>query len=138
MEATPTETTLLVGSVQEKAGKCATEGFAQSKSLPRVVSYQDVVKQRPSTTVAVVVTVLLGVTNNVLLKIMYSAYGVKYAYPASQLINLLYVVLGGIPLVFCLYCTDQISPEERKISKTKFFYMGILDSLGVCVKYIYM
>ena len=128
-KSSATETSSLLSPKREE--DTSSKPHHAPRRFPKVSSVQDVVQKRPSTTLAVVFTILLGVTNNVLLKIMYSAFGDRYAYAASQVINLLYIVLGGIPLLVFMYCTNQISQEERNISKRKFLYMGALDSLGV-------
>lgn len=115
-----------------KQGTVAVETTAliSSCSVERRVPPPDWRIRSSSLSAAVVLTILLGVSNFVCLKVMYTTYGLKYAYFASQAVNLLYVVFGGLPLLYCIYCSKSISKDERTTSKRKFVYMGLMDSIG--------
>lgn len=116
LEAEPTEQSRLI---QKKR--------VSSYSVSEIVYSPGVVAIR----LALGSVVVLGVCNFVLLKVMYTAFGDDYAYFASQAVNFVYIVVGGIALFVCMYCLRDISNEERKTPKGKFFYMGLMDSLGV-------
>jgi hypothetical protein len=74
--------------------------------------------------------VILGPTNYILYKIMYNAYGDKGSYFASQGINLLYLVYGGVVLYPRMLCTNKITPRMRAFPQWKMAVMGVLDSFG--------
>jgi len=87
----------------------------------------------PAGMLAMVLLLLLalGSCNFVLLKIMYASYGPQYSFFASQGVNLLYIVYGGIVLA-PLVCSGEVPAEQRARHGLmhKFCAMGCLDTLG--------
>ncbi len=74
--------------------------------------------------------VILGPTNYILFKVMYSAYGDKFSYFVSQGINMLYLIYGGAVLYPRMMFTDKITPRMRAFPQWKLLGMGVLDSFG--------
>eukprot|EP00670_Eutreptiella_braarudii_P012340 CAMPEP_0174331680 /NCGR_PEP_ID=MMETSP0810-20121108/17690_1 /TAXON_ID=73025 ORGANISM="Eutreptiella gymnastica-like, Strain CCMP1594" /NCGR_SAMPLE_ID=MMETSP0810 /ASSEMBLY_ACC=CAM_ASM_000659 /LENGTH=172 /DNA_ID=CAMNT_0015447631 /DNA_START=113 /DNA_END=628 /DNA_ORIENTATION=- len=76
--------------------------------------------------------IVLGACNFVSIKVMYASYGGRYAYFASQGVNVLYLVFGGMVLYPLMCCTNQITAAERNTPglHRKFFIMGVLDCFG--------
>ena len=74
--------------------------------------------------------IFLGCVNFTMLKQMYTAYGGKYAFFVNQGVNLLYIVYGGAVLYPRMIFTNVVTPEMKKVPKTRFLIMGILDAFG--------
>ena len=63
-------------------------------------------------------------------QVMYSVYGAAYSFAVSQLVNAMYVVYGGMVLYPRMVCGSSVTAEMRRYPQSKFFVMGLLDSLG--------
>ena len=74
--------------------------------------------------------IIMGCVNFLSYKVMYSAYGEKYAFFASQGINVLFVIYGGMIVYPLQLFTDKITPEMTSLPKRKFMIMGLLDCFG--------
>ena len=56
--------------------------------------------------------------------------GSKYSFFVNQGINFLYLFVGGVMVYPRQCCTNDITPEMRKIPHRIFFIMGVLDAFG--------
>ena len=76
--------------------------------------------------------IALGSSNFVVLKILYSSYGERFAYFVSQGVNALYLFFGALVLVPLLLFTDEITAADRSAPGLwkKFVIMGALDCGG--------
>lgn len=79
--------------------------------------------------VNLVAVIALGPINFVTYKIMYNSYESECAFFVVQMVNLLYIIVGGAALAWAML-KGEISGKEEIVPKSKFLVMGLLDSLA--------
>lgn len=79
---------------------------------------------------ALLLMLVVGPTNFVLYKVLFSTYGAASAFFVMQGVNLLYIIYGAVVLWWLKLRTSEITPEMESLPSYPFCIMAALDCLG--------
>jgi len=78
-----------------------------------------------------VAAIIIAIANNLTWKRTLNRFashgGHSLEFFVSQFTVLLFIFFSGLSLLYTIYFTDSITPEQWKFPKIKFFYMALLD-----------
>ncbi len=107
---------------QDKEKNGSTRGYG-------AIETQRVVNRKYFVWMIFLACILLGPLNFVLYKVMYTSFDDHEAFFVAQLVNLQYVVIGGIALKY-LECKGEITEKMYQVPHLKFIIMGSLDCIA--------
>lgn len=93
------------------------------------IDIQRASKRRYFVWIILLACILLGPLNFVLYKVMYTSFDDNEAFFVAQLVNLQYVIIGGIALKY-LECQGKITEKMYQVPHSKFIIMGSLDCIA--------
>ena len=74
--------------------------------------------------------ICLGPVNFVLYKVMFESYGEDGSFFVSNAVNVIYVVVGGVALLYADKVKGEITEDVRQTSHLKFVVMAAMDALA--------